>query len=465
MESIISSEITIIDPTSEVLNWCVKELTLENPLFKELEKRGKTEQLYHVSKTISFTRKYGNRIMIPFGCLYAIYPLIKNHKLTVNFNEPHYTALHNRDITMKIKELYPYQKKAITRLLSAKSGVLQAGCGAGKTITGIELIRKIGQKFLWLVAKTDLLNQAYKDFMDLYPDLDIGLITDGEFHIGRDGAISTIQTLVNIDPIMYENEFNILIVDECHRCASEIKKIRMYDKVLRRLKCRYRYGLSATPFRSDTLTKTIFFNLGANPDGSWTPTYIVPKSEIETMEAIYTNYDVHTELNFDILNPDGTIDYNGLISFLSENEDRNLEIVNKISSLVDEGRKIVVLSNRIKHCKTLDEMLVRQGIKSTIVIGSTTDKQRKERLGNPGNWDVLVATTELLKEGIDIKELDTVMMTIPIKDRSSIIQSCGRCERKMEGKKQPLYIFVRDIHIPYCLGAGILHKRYIRCRK
>ena len=51
-------------------------------------------------------------------------------------------------------------------------------------------------------------------------------------------------------------------------------------------------------------------------------------------------------------------------------------------------------------------------------------------------WDVIVATYSLLKEGVSIKELDTLHLATPIKARDMIIQCAGRIERYIENNRK-----------------------------
>ena len=68
---------------------------------------------------------------------------------------------------------------------------------------GIEIIRRIGKKTLWLCHTGDLLRQAKKDMEKQYPNIKIGLTTAGKLEIGEDVTISTVQTMDKIDPSLY----------------------------------------------------------------------------------------------------------------------------------------------------------------------------------------------------------------------------------------------------------------------
>lgn len=467
MRVLVSNMIYIWEPTPEVKQWCEDNLVLSNPAYDQLAKMNKfdTIRFKHVPDKIKlyYTIRGKDAIMVPFGCLYAIWPLIKNDANIMHDFSKNPLTISNAELPTPMP-LFDYQEDAINALLKARGGVLCSGCGSGKTITAIELIKRIGRPFLWICGTKDLLNQAKDDFLQLYPKMDIGTITDGDVNMGKDGTISTVQTLVNVDRTVYENEFPIVVVDECHRASSNTANMHMYEKVLNNVKARYKYGLTATPFRSDSLTKTIYMNLGVSPDGKFEPTYTVERSRINVMTADFVSVPTGAEWNNQFLNPDGTFEYSLLIDYLSKNEKRNAIIVKTAEDYAKEGRKIAILTMRVDQCTALADALAGNGIKAVAITGQSTDKQRRIALGDTGSWQVIVSTMALFKEGLDIKELDTVIIAEPVKDKAGIIQACGRCERKLEGKKQPLFVVMCDERISYCVASVKKMKSYINNR-
>ena len=466
MKSLISNWIFVWDPTYDVTKWCEDNLVLDNPLYIKLLKLGQldTIRFKHVPEKIKlyYCKKSGDCLMIPFGCLYAIWPFIKLGEVVHDFSKNDY-RISNADLPTPI-ELFNYQQEAIEVLLKAKGGVLCSGCGSGKTITAIEIIKRIGKPFIWICGTKDLLRQAKDDFLDLYPNMQIGTITDGEVNMGKDGTISTIQTLVNISKEIYENEFPIVVVDECHRAAANTTNMYMYQKVLSNIKARYKYGLTATPFRSDSLTNTIYMNLGMSPAKKFEPTFSVDRSRTNTMTADFVAVDTGMQWDNGFLKADGTFDFSSLIEYLANSPQRNAIIVKTATDYAMDGRKIAILTLRVDQCLLLAQALCDNGIKAVAITGKSTDKKRKAALEDTASWQIIVSTMSLFKEGLDIKELDTVMIVDPAKDKAGIIQACGRCERKLEGKKQPLFVVMNDSGISYCAAAVKKMKAYINNR-
>lgn len=464
MRTIISNNIEVIDYTPELLNWCEENLVTTNPTWEQLFKMGKEDTIRrkHVSKTLKLFAKKPDKLIIPFGCLWAIWDFIKGSPYTTKFNEVDDLSIKNTPCPLK---LYDYQEDAIREILKSRGGILSSGCGSGKTITGIEIIHKIGKKALWIVHTKDLLKQAAKNMKEMYPNLEIGYITEGKVDIGRDVTISTVQTLDKISPSIYAEEFGVVVVDECHHVSGSLTFSKMFQRVVDSIPARWKIGLSATVFRNDSLTITMFTTLGTNRSGQFVPSYTVTRDRIKTLTAEHVPMEIMTEFSYDTLNEDGTIEYNLLIDYLSQNEYRNQCIIDNVIKCNEEGRKQALLCLRVAHCELLYEKLKEKGLRVELITGKTAAKKRESALNETDNWDVIISTISLFKEGINIKALDSVHLCSPAKDKSAVIQACGRCERVMEGKKEPKFFDYIDVKFPYCVSAYKKRKSYLKNRE
>ena len=466
MNITIANNIQIKEPTNELLEWANNNLIVDNPLYKQLKLLGKedTIRFRHIPEKMKLFSTRGTTITLPFGTLYAIWPLIKEQPMVLNFNQ-------NNDISIKndmpTLEPYDYQEKAIQAMIKAKGGVLVSSCGSGKTFMGIEIVRRLGRKTLWLCHTGDLLRQAKQDFENQYPNVKIGLTTEGELNIGEDVTISTIQTLINIDPDLYKNEFDIVVCDECAHVTSSPTQMKMFGTILSNIPARYKFGLTATPYRSDGMVKSMYAYIGCNPQGEFNPTYKIDSSETKKINALHQRVDINSGYDMDkmyeLYDSSGMINYNNLINELSSNDERNNKICANIIKLQKEGRKQVVLCSRVNQCESLVEKLKNEGISAELCVGKVSNKKRNEIL-NGLNWDVLVATYALLKEGISIKELDTLHMVTPIKDPATVVQCAGRIERYLPNKKTPIIFDYVDIDIPYCEKAYVYRRRALKKR-
>lgn len=461
MKTIISNNIEIIDYTDAIYNWCKENLVVINPVWEQLVKNGKEDTIRrkHVPKDLNLFVKKVDRLIIPFGCLWGIWDFIKDSPFQTKFNEVGDLSIKNMPCPW---ELFDYQEDAIQEILKNKGGILSSGCGSGKTISGIEMIHRIGKRALWIVHTKDLLKQAAKDMKNLYPNIDIGYITDGKVEMGRDITISTVQTLDKINPSIYAEEFGTVVVDECHHVSGSPTYSKMFQRVIDNIAARWKIGLSATAYRNDSLTKTMFTTLGMNRKDGFVPAYQVARDRIKTLDAEHIPIYLDTEFSYDTLKEDGTINYNSLIDYLSQDEYRNNAIIENVLEKNKEGRKQALLCLRVYHCEHLYKRLKEEGLRVELITGKTAAKKREKALNEIDDWDVIVSTVSLFKEGINIKPLDTVHLCSPIKDEAAVVQIPGRCERVMPNKKQPqLYDYV-DSKYPYCISA---HKKRVRCIK
>lgn len=463
----ISNKIKIYDYNTSIWEWVRNNLVIKNPTYETLMRIGKeyTIRRTHCPEHLNCYVLKGNNVELPLGCLYGIWDLIKSCPIVCKFNENKPNAFEGKGRPEGLS-LYDYQEKAVNAMLKAKGGVLVSPCGSGKTFMGIEILRQLGKKFLWLTHTKDLLNQTLKEIKTLYPFLDIGTITEGKINIGKDGTISTIQTLCKVDPEIYKREFDVVVVDECAHCAGSPTISKMFQKVVENIPARYKYGLTATPARSDSLIDTMYMILGMSTQGEFEPTHKIDKNDVKTIVAEHQAIELETTIPYDsdVYDVDGTIIYNELINYLSEDEERNEIIVGNIELCDRVGRKQVVLCHRVGQCKYLYDKLKEKGLNVEVVTGDTTTKRRKEILKEDNDWNILVATYQLLKEGISIKALDTLHFVTPAKDKSTVVQCVGRIERYLENKKTPIVYDYVDVNIDYCKKAYTKRKRDIKKR-
>ena len=73
MEIIVGEKICIVNPASDVVCYCVDNLTLDNPDYYKKERMGKWTG--NIPKQIALYEKRGKDLIIPFGCLQNLWSL------------------------------------------------------------------------------------------------------------------------------------------------------------------------------------------------------------------------------------------------------------------------------------------------------------------------------------------------------------------------------------------------------
>lgn len=267
--------------------------------------------------------------------------------------------------------LYDYQEEAVAAMLINHYGILQSPAGSGKTQMGIALACDLGVKTLWLTHTKDLLTQS-KNRAEQYIDGSLlGTITEGKVNIGKAMTFATIQTMCKLDLDQYKNEWDCVIVDECHRVSGTPTAVTQFSKVLNTLCARHKFGLSATVHRADGMIKATYAMLG---QVVWTVPDEAVKSRVMTVNVLPRETGV--KLSPVYLNSDGTVNYCKMITYLTECESRNHII---LKDLIENREHFnLILSERVDHLKYLYEQLPPELREQAAVIdGKMTSKKRK----------------------------------------------------------------------------------------
>lgn len=442
MYAVVSNNIKIYNPTQECRQRYSDMLTFANPEYIKKERMGFWTG--NTPKVISLMVSDFDRIEIPFGLLYDVFEHKEQYESIVNDVQ----ISENRVNYGSLIKPYDYQEEAVQAALKGRNGVIVAPCASGKTQMGLEIIARLGLRALWLTHTGDLLKQSMnraKAVFAIDPST-YGTITDGKVNIGASITFATVQTMCRMDLDTVRKEWDIIVVDEAHHVVGTPTKLQMFYKVISKLCARYKFGLTATPRRSDGLIACMYSLLGNK-------LYEVQKRQIKDnlcpVRVFIRDVDYMPDLGV-ILAPDGTLQYTSLINDLIESESRNKQIVQDIAKHSGRGKRGLVLTDRVQHVSTLYKALCAAGMKCLMLYGSVGKQKRKEALDalKNGEVDLIVATFALAKEGLDIPNLDNVFFTTPQKNETVVVQSAGRVARKAEGKEWGnVYDYVDDFGV------------------
>jgi len=432
MRIIIDNDITIEEYNKNTEQWCRDNLTIDNPDFYKKQRMGRWTG--NVPRTIELYERIGHSLRLPFGCLREVWQMFReaDEGSTYDYRIMPIEGLkYNSHIN-----LYDYQETAVQHVLSAKNGILVMPCGSGKTQCGLEIIARVSGRALWLTHTQDLMNQSMKraeGVMDTSEGM-LGTITEGKVNIGTHITFATIQTMCNLDLDRYKNAWDIVIVDECQRCAGSPTRITQFYKVVNNLSARYKIGLTATPKRADGLEKSMFALLGD-------VIYEVDKSCVKTCPVEVVSIDTGWVPDLDrICKSDGTIDYSKVVEDMTSNPERFEVVTSKISEMC-KGQPTIVLANRVEYLKTLCKAYNNMSIGTGICLsGMGQSKKAKEERRqalealNGGEIDCVFCTYLLAAEGLDVPTLKYIVFATPEKDPTRIQQASGRVARKAPDK-------------------------------
>lgn len=420
---IVANNIRVINPDEKIKNYVETNLVIKNPQFEQLQRLGKWTG--NISKFLVWYVINGNELILPFGCLkdlFKIYPQEVFENRIVLGEQLKYIS--------NIK-LYDYQEKACQAVINAKNGIMVLPAGSGKTQVALEVIARLGYKALWISHTLDLINQSYNRAKENFENAGLGKIASGKVEIGTHITFATVQTLSKIDLQEYANEFDVVVVDECHRICGTPYSTGMFYKVIDKLYARYKIGITATCYRNIKGTEKAIYSLLGNTIIEIDKEVVADRIIQATIHKVTTNFD---EIPDSCLEFDGTIKYATLTTALAEDVERNNIILDLLRKC--KNNYALVLADRVGQMYYLQEKLGY----GNVIDGKTKKDIRETAIQEvrDGKERVLFATYGLAKEGLDIPRLDRLILASPHRDKATIIQTVGRIERKFENKTNPI---------------------------
>ncbi len=439
MKILVSSEVTIYDPTDAVIFYCMDNFTVKNPEFERRLRRGLW--LGNTPEYLDLYKKRGDHLIIPYGAYQGLWQYLMRIG-EQNLSIKHDLAVSDWLVYQAEIPLYDYQEIAVKAMLQKRYGILQAPAGSGKTQMGIAMIIRSHQKALWLTHTKDLLTQSYNRAAQYVDKKLLGKISEGKVHIGSGITFATVQTLAKLDLSQYKYEWDMVIVDECHRAAGTPSSYSQFSKVLNSLAASEKYGLSATVHRADGMIKATFALLGGIG-------HTVPEEatvgKVEQVRIL--RRDTGTPIHSSCQDTDGTLLYDKLLLYLTENSARNALIAADL--VQNRAHYNLILSDRINHLERILALLPCELQQQAVLItGKSKPREREQAMEEmrSGKKRYLFASYRLAKEGLDIPRLDRLYLTTPQKDYAIIVQAVGRIARCFEGKAEPVvYDYVDDI--------------------
>ena len=335
---------------------------------------------------------------------------------------------------MKFKgKLRPKQNVIVKDVLKSikekDGGLISLPCGYGKTVISLYLACKLKVKTLVIVHKSFLLNQ-WIERAEQFTNAKLGIIQQKKIDVeGKDIVIGMLQSIAKdkYDPEIFK-DFGLVIFDEAHHAPS-----KYFSRALPIISCKKSIALSATPKRNDRLEKILFWYFGD----------LLYKLESQTSQNVLTKiykYDLeHKDYREYKLPFKGDVNRPKTLTKICQIKKRNIFIIDLLKDiLIEKGRKILILSDRIEHLDLLKELIDKKKMPTAdYYIGGRKQKD----LDEAAKAQIILATFSMAAEALDIPELNTLMMVTP---RSSIEQSVGRILRKKDHSVQPLIIDLAD---------------------
>ena len=381
-----------------------------------------------------------------------------------NYKERYKIIKHQREIAKQEEitsiEKYKLQPNSmqvgfitnLKKILAAGEdrALLISATGTGKTYASAFAMRELRfKRVLFLVHRGQLARQTKKSYEKVFAkSVSMGLVGAGYHEYNADYVFATVQTLNRDEHLLQyaEDTFDCIILDEAHHVPAGT-----YQKIMKHFTPKLWLGMTATPDKRDDNVE------GRNVYEIFN--YQIAY-EIRLQQAMEENllcpfhYFGITDLS--IIDDEAS---GRDFSMLTSNE-RVKHIIEQADYYGYSGDKIkgLIFCSSIRETEELSAKfnqainpVTGQHFRTIALNGSASEQERQnafERLAmNEGEATIdtqpldYIFSVEILNEGVDIVEVNQVIMLRPTQSPIVFIQQLGRGLRKANGKE---YVVILD---------------------
>ncbi len=325
--------------------------------------------------------------------------------------------------------------------------LLISATGTGKTYASAFAMRELGfKRVLFLVHRATLATQAKNSYQRVFGNaVSMGLVGAGYHQYGKDYVFATVETL-NKDAHLQKykpDEFDCIILDEAHHSSANT-----YQKVMQYFRPRLFLGMTATPDkRTDNDANDNIYEIFHHQIAY----------EIRLQQA----------MEEDLLCPfhyfgitDLSVVQDTKAKNISEEEFNKLICDERVKHIIEQSEyygysgdrvKGLIFCSRKQECKELSKKFNDLGYRTVALSGEDSEKVRQnafERLAMEEGEQTdktkpldYIFSVDILNEGVDIVEVNQVIMLRPTQSPIVFIQQLGRGLRKANGKE---YVVILD---------------------
>lgn len=451
--------------TNKTLNTLKRIASFRNPEFYQAQRmRLPTYNKPRVISLVDDSKKY---LCLPRGCEEELINLFNSNKINVNKKDDTFLGKTiDVDFNGTLRE---EQINAAEEMLKHDNGILSATTAFGKTVIGANIISIRKVNTLIIVHTQQLLEQwiaRSEEFLiinEVLPDDNtkkrgrkkkvnlVGQLGAGKNKLSGIIDVATMQSLVRGGEVKeLVKDYGMVIVDECHHVSAF-----SLEQILKNVRSKYVYGLTATPTRKDGHQPIIYMQCGPiryrvdpikQAEKRPFEHYVIPR---------LTNFKLTTSI------ANKTTSITDIYSELTVSETRNKTIIEDVINCVKEGRNPIILTERTAHVEVLSNLIKASVSNVVILTGAMSKKEKNTQMDKLRSIPkeesvVIVATGKFVGEGFDEPRLDTLFLVMPISWKGTLQQYAGRLHRLYDDKNEvQIYDYV-DIYV------GVLERMYQR---
>lgn len=314
-----------------------------------------------------------------------------------------------------------------TRREGFTAGLVVLATGLGKTwLSAFDSDRPEFGRLLFVAHREEILTQAMETFRICRPKSRLGRYTGSEKDLSADVLFASIQTLGRVAHLRQfpADAFDYVIVDEFHHAAA-----RTYRGLINHFTPKFLLGLTATPDRMD----------GGDLLGLCQENLVFRCDAFEGIQSGLLS-------QFSYFGVPDDVDYSN-IPWRSTGFDETqltaaLATQARAQNALEQHRKLggartLGFCSSQRHADFMADYFNGQGLRTVAVhsgAGSAPRASSLERLQS-GDLDVVFAV-DMFNEGIDVPNIDTVLMLRPTESTTIWMQQFGRGLRRAEGKER-----------------------------
>ena len=318
--------------------------------------------------------------------------------------------------------------------------LLISATGTGKTYASAFAMRDLGfKRVLFLVHRNQIVKQAKKSFERVFGNTrTMGIVSGESREFNKDYIFATIQTMSKEDIYsQYDKSyFDAIVFDEAHHTSAS-----SYKRIMDYFKPKFTLGMTATPDKRDDqfAGKNIYelFNhqiayeirlQEALEEDLLCPFHYFGITDIamHDSEATYTNID----------------DFRYLTS-----DERVTRVMEKARYYGHSGNRVkgLIFCSRVEEAKELSKKFNERGWRTIALSGVNSEKERENaidrlvmdtKVNEKGESQLdYILSVDVFSEGVDIVEINQVIMLRPTESPIVFIQQLGRGLRKAKDKE------------------------------